>query len=66
MNEKVFALKQKLRPHKFLGSQYFILTFFWLIFIGLLMTALILFLQERAQIKIISWMLQKLVDINNY
>lgn len=28
MNKKSFALKQKLVPRKFLGSQYFILAFF--------------------------------------
>ncbi|WP_342258056.1 hypothetical protein [Spiroplasma endosymbiont of Nomada ruficornis] len=41
---------KKLRPHNFLGGQYFVLLFFWIIFITLLITALVLFLNERTRI----------------
>lgn len=41
---------KKLRPHNFLGGQFFVLLFFWIIFITLLITALVLFLNERTRI----------------
>ena len=50
MQTKAFNLKQKLQPHNFLGTPYFILLFFWIILIALLITALILFLNERERI----------------
>ncbi|WP_425381495.1 hypothetical protein [Spiroplasma endosymbiont of Polydrusus pterygomalis] len=50
MEKQKNKLTEKLRPRNFLGAQYFALLFFWIIFIALLMTALILFLNERITI----------------
>lgn len=50
MEKQKIKLTEKLRPRNFLGRQYFILLFFWGVFIALLITALILFLNERTTI----------------
>ncbi len=68
-NNKDNNLKMKTRTYarvsKILGFKYFVLTFFWLIFFGLLLTVVILFTMERLRVNSAHHINDTLLQIAN-